>query len=390
MPRPRAHNLFSLALLCALAPLACERSAEPHADENPAAGGAHGHESDFGAFQFLDVQHAAHPNWLDMGDIPLGEVREATVRFKNVEGRPIRIEQVQAGCSCTGPKLSAVLPSGERIVGDMRSRELILTVPPEAVVELELRVDSAQAPVKNKDKIVLVRLTTDSPTTPYLTIEARMRIHAPLQPIPPDIHIERVGVNAGGEGHTDVTPMLPSGELVLDVLEAPQGVSVRIEPRELAGVPIWRLSARVEAPTRLGYQEHWIKLRTSGPGGEGEGRPLSVKLRWTGAPDVEIAPARLLFLRSGPEGQERALGELVTHMPGHRLKVVAHSLAGPDAAKVSASIAPLAPDETGRAARWSIALDPLAPLSGALNGVLVLELDDPQYPRLEVPFVRRG
>lgn len=390
MPRSTVFLRLSLAILCATAPLACERGSEPHADERGAASDGHGHATEFGAFEFLDVQHEAHPNWVDMGDIPLGEVREAVVRFKNVEGRPIRFEQVQAGCSCTGPTLSAVLPSGERIAGDMRSRELILTLPPEAVAELHLRVDSVQAPVKNKDKIVLVRMTTDSPTTPYLTIEARMKVHAPLQPIPPDIHIERVGVNAGGEGHTDVTPMLPSGESVLDVLEAPEGVSVRIEPRDLAGVPIWRVHARVEAPTPLGYHERWIKLRTSGPGGEGEGRPLSVKLRWTGAPDVEIAPARLLFLRNGPAGEERALAELMTHMPGHRLKVVAHSLLGPDAGKVSASIEPLAPDEHGRATRWSIALDPLAPSSGELNGVLVLELDDPQHPRLEVPFVRRG
>lgn len=381
---------LSLAFVGVTAPLACERVSEPHAEEGGAASEEHGHSGSFGAFEFLDAQHAAHPNWIDLGDIPLGEVREAVVRFKNVEGRPIRIEQVQAGCSCTGPTLTAVLPSGERVAGDMRSRELILTVPPEAIVELLLRVDSAQAPVKNKDKIVLVRLTTDSPTTPYLTFEARMKVHAPLQPIPPDIHIERVGVNAGGEGYTDVTPMLPSGEAVLDVLEAPEGVSVRIEPRDLAGVPIWRLYARVEAPTPHGYHERWIKLRTSGPGGEGEGRPLAVKLRWTGAPDVEIAPARLLFLRSGPAGEERALAELITHMPGHRLKVVSHSLTGPDAEKVSASISPLAPDEQGRSARWSIALDPLSIPSGALSGVLVLELDDPQHPRLEVPFVRRG
>lgn len=391
-PAQRSRPLAALACsLLALAFAACDAAHDEHDQHQQPHDDASAHALALGggAFEILEPQHAAHPNWLDLGDIPLGEVREATLRMKNVEGRTIRIEQVQAGCSCTAPTLAAVLPDGQRIGGDMRSRECVLSVPPEAVVELSLRVDSTQAPVKNKDKIVLVRMTTDSERTPYLTIEARMKVHAPLQPIPPDIHIERVGVNAGGEGFTDITPVMPSGEEVLEVLEAPQGVVTRIEPRELAGVRLWRLYARLDPPVEPGYHEKWIRVKTSGPGGVGEGRPLDVKLRWTGANDVEIAPARMLFLRSAAGG-EVASAELITHMPGHRLKVLGHSLRGAENAGLRVAIEPLTPDESGRASRWSIALEPSAPLSGALEGVLVIDLDDPQWPQVEVPFVRRG
>jgi hypothetical protein len=385
---PHRLRLTLLAALgAALLPLACEGE---HAAEATADAHADGHVLEPAAFEFLDPQHSAHPNWVDMGDIPIGEIHEATVRMKNVEGRPIAIQGVQAGCSCTLPELVAVLPDGTRIAGDMRSRTTILTAPPDSVVELKLRVDSAQAPVKNKDKIVIVRMTTDSPTTPYLTIEARMRIHAPLQAIPPDIQLERVGEHAGGQGFTDITPMAPSGEAVVGVLEAPPGVIATIEPHEISGIALWRLHARLEAPIPLGYQERWITLRTTGPGGEGEGRPLKVKLRWTGAPDVEIAPARMLFLRAGESGELRASAELISHMPGHRVRVVSHSLEGVSEEQIRVSITPLGADEEGRAPRWQIALDPLGPLPETLDGVLKLELDDPQYPRVEVAFFKRS
>ncbi len=390
-----SRSAAALPLACALLSIAlaaCDADHEEHASDQHGADSAQAHTLALGAggFQILDPQHAAHPNWIDIGDLALGEVREAVLRMKNVEARTTRIEQVQAGCSCTAPKLTAVLPDGQRIAGDMSSNECVLSVPAGAIVEVLLRVDSAQAPVKNKDKIVLVRMTTDSERTPYLTLEARMKIHAPLQPIPPDVHLERIGINAGGEGYTDITPVLPSGEQVLGVLEAPDGVVTRIEPRELGGVTLWRLYARIEPPVAMGYHEKWLRVKTSGPGGVGEGRPLDVKLRWTGVSDVEVAPARMLFLRNGAAGQELASAELITHMPGHRLKVLGHSLRGADESLLRVAIEPYAPDASGRATRWRIALEPSAPLSGALEGVLVLELDDPQWPRVEVPFVRRG
>src|SRR5690606_33917896 len=114
-----------LAALCAIVgaavlPLACD--GDHGADSSAAAAHADEHSLEPAAFEFLDPQHSAHPNWVDMGNIPIGEIHEATVRMKNVEGRPITIQSVQAGCSCTLPELVAVLPSGERIVGDMRSR----------------------------------------------------------------------------------------------------------------------------------------------------------------------------------------------------------------------------------------------------------------------------
>lgn len=395
MQHARSQLLLSV-LFCALAP-GCEQhdAAAPEHAHGAAAKSADGAEEHPGvlehdAFEFLEPQHPGHPNWVDMGDIPLGEVREATVRMRNVEGVPIRIEQVTAGCSCTRPQVTVVLPSGERVPGDSNARDVVALAPPDSIIEVTLRVDSTQAPVKNKDKIVLVRMTTDSKTSPYVTLEARMKIHAPLQPVPPEIDLERLGINAGKEGRTDITPVVPTGEKVLGVLETPEGLTARIEPIEISGIPVWRLHVRVEAPVRPGYQEQYIKLSTSGPSGFGEGRPLSVKVRWFAAEDVEVAPPRLLFVRQPQSTVERAVGELITHMPGHKLKVTSHRVEGVDASSLNISIEPREPDADGRAKAWSISLERTAGANGALSGSLVLELDDVQHPRLEVPLIGRG
>lgn len=394
--QPARSDVFLAALLCALTP-GCDRHSgaqaeHAHSAAPKSANGAEEHPGvlEHDAFEFLEPQHPGHPNWVDMGDIPLGEVREATVRMKNVDGVPIRIEQVTAGCSCTRPQITVVLPSGERVPGDSNAREVVAVAPPDSILEVNLRVDSTQAPIKNKDKIVLVRMTTDSKTSPYVTLEARMKIHAPLQPVPPDIDLERLGINAGKEGRTDITPVVPTGEKVLDILETPEGLTARIEPIEISGIPVWRLHVRVDPPVRPGYQEQYVKLKTSGPSGFGEGRPLSVKVRWFAAEDVEVAPPRLLFVRQPKSTVERAVGELITHMPGHKLKVMSHRVEGVDASSLTISIEPREPDAEGRAKAWSISLERAGGAGGALSGSLVLELDDVQHPRLEVPLIGRG
>lgn len=404
MTRPRSSttrlpsSLASLALAVSASAFVagCDGAGADHDGHGTNRGAHHEHsEGDehamrIAAFEFLDPQHPAHANWVDLGEIPIGDVVEHVVRMKNVEGRPITFESIQAGCSCTKPVLACVTASGERIEGRMRESGALLTAPPDSIVELHLRVDSEAAPIKNKDKIVIVRMSTDSPSTPYITVEVRMRIHAPLQPIPPDIDLKRLGVNSGGEGQTDITPMAPTGEQVLGVLESPEGVSARIEPVEISGVPLWRLHVRVEPPVRLGYQESYVKLRTSGPGGEGEGPPLSVKLRFTGAEDLEITPLRMMFVRPSPDMPEQATGMLVSHMPGQRVRVVSHSIDGRNVDGLMVRVTPVSPDDDGRAARWNIAVEAPADSKGAIEGVLKIELDDAQYPRLEAQLTRRS
>jgi hypothetical protein len=176
------------------------------------------------------------------------------------------------------------------------------------------------------------------------------------------------------------------------VLASPPEIEATLSRSPRQGQLTWILSARVLPPVPLGYQERVVELATTGDGGVGEGRPYQVKVRWTGAPDVEIVPSRLLFARdpSAPQG-ELAEGDLWSHLPGQRLKVVRHAIVGEHAELLAARVEPVYPDDQGRSDRWRIVLEPRGPLGNvAIDAQLVIETDDVQFPTLQAGIWRRG
>ncbi|MCC7013724.1 MAG: DUF1573 domain-containing protein [Planctomycetes bacterium] len=362
--------------------VACER--EHDAEQ-------HVHGQDERGFVFVDPQQEAHPNWLDFGEIEIGDSRTERVRLRNVESKPIVVETMQTGCSCTVPTLYYVDSSGAKVTGDVRSNTRVIEVPPQAVLEIDMRVDSRLSPVINKEKLVIVRMTTDSDADPYVTIEARMKIVSAFQAVPPLLELQRIGVNSGGEAAIEIAPIGDVGRMLVEVLETPPGVVATLTPSSRQGSATWELRARVDPPLAPGAQEHTLKLRTTGSGGVGEGRPYEVKMRWTGTPDVEVVPSRLLFLRDGATGRDRAQTELFSRMPGNVLKIVGHTLTGENTGLVDVTVEAAQPDPDGKSNRWRITLEPKDELGDKpVQGVLLIETDDPQFPRFEVPIVRRG
>lgn len=387
MTRRRLTLLALSALLCT--PPACDSQAGPATEEH--SGAAHVHGQDEHGLVFLEPQHEAHPNWVDIGELELGEVSRATVKLANVERRAITIQSVLSGCSCTIPELVCVLPSGERVQGDPTASTEALVVPPGATLELGLRIDSRLSPARNKDKLVVVRMTTDDDSDPYVTIEVRMKIVAAFQTVPPEIDLQRIPRNAGGQGAAEIAAIGDSGRILLDVLETPPGLALSlIESTRAGAMPSWNLIARVDGPLPLGYQERTLKLRASGPQAAGEGRPFEVKLRWTAVEDVEIVPARLLFLHDGARGREVAQAELFARLPGQRLRILEHALSGVGVEGLTVTIEPAQPDAEGKSNRWRMLLDPgPTPKPGPIDGLLTLRTDDPQFPSFEVPVMRK-
>jgi hypothetical protein len=375
----RSLRAALLGLTLGLAPCACDRATEPAAGASA------------GGLTVLDPEDPARPDYLDLGVMGARDLRERVVRLKNTEGRDLTIQSVQAGCACTIPSIAYVAASGERVAGDLRARGAVLVLPPDAVAELTLKVDARSAPVKNKDKVVVVRIATDSATQPYSTLNVRIRVETWFQAVPPAIDLGRISRNAGGEGATEIASIGDEFHALLGVLDAPPNVEAALEPGERLGGVNWKLSARVKPPLALGSVEQKIVLRASGKDGAGEGEPFEVPLRYTVVEDVEVVPARILVARLRPDAPEVGSAELLAHMPGHRLLVVSSALVGPGAESLAASVTPVDPDSEGRSARWTIEI---APKSGAAatssSGTLVLALDDPQFPRIEVPFTRRA
>ncbi len=393
MPRRLLSCLLPLALLL---PGCSEDAHVDHAGhEHEASGDGHGgadvHGQDERGFVFLDPQHPAHPNWADIGDLELGETATATVRMRNVEDHPITIDSVLAGCSCTTPSIAAITSSGERLVGDARASSRVLVVPPQAVVELVLHVDSRLSPARNKDKLVVVRLTTDDEHDPYLSIELRMKVTSAFQCVPAELDLQRIARNGGALGRVDIAAIGDSGRRLLDVLETTPEIGATLAEANPMGVsPVWSLHVTVRPPLPLGPQERVLRLSTSHESGIGEGRPYEIKLRWTATEDVEVAPARMLFLRDGTLGRDVARTELFARLAGQAIAITGTSIEGPGTDGLQVQLEPGAPLVDGRCSRWRITVDPGASVQlGKLEGRVIVTTDDASYPRFEIPIARR-
>ena len=192
--RPPLHWL----LACALAACAPAGDAPPPSD----ASAAPMPELPPGGLAIVDPQHPAHPTWVELGDIPLGEVVRYEVPLRNRERGPLVIQSIRSGCSCTIPSVYYEADDGHVLQGDLQSAGNVLTVPAGAVVKLQLEVDSKRSPTRNKPKLVVVRIVTDSPTAPFTSLDVRMRIDAPLLAEPAAIDLGRVAVHARAEGST--------------------------------------------------------------------------------------------------------------------------------------------------------------------------------------------
>jgi hypothetical protein len=355
-------------------------------EETAAAPGA-GAE-DLGGLQIAHPAHPAHPGFVDLGPIPLGETREQVVELVNAEGRDLVVQNVQAGCACTVPTLSYVGPDGERVQGNMHGGGEVITLPPGTTAELLLRVDSRKSPVRNKPKLVTVRIVSDSDRSPFTTLEVRVLVECDFRAAPEAVEVGRVAANGGGAGAARIFSVGDKARELVDVLEVPDGLIATLAPSQYLGDPAWDLEVRVLPPVPLGYDTRTITLSTTGPEGEGEGEPYEIEVRFTGVPDVEVRPTRLLLRPQAPGEPARAEALLFAHLPGQLLRLESAELAGDATDLLSVELVPERPDETGASSRWTIRLEAREELGPeAVHGTVTLRVDDSQIGAIEIPYL---
>lgn len=376
-------------LLLATCLCACDDRAPGKAGSSEHAHGVA--EATLGGLEIVTPAHAAHPNWVDLGDIPFGEVREKVVQLRNGEGRPLVVRSMQAGCSCTLVSLSYTDANGTLVKSNAHSKDALITLPEDVVAELTLRVDSRTAPNKNEDKLVIVRIVTDSESEPYFTLDVRMRVDAPFLAVPATLDLGRFPASGGGEGVLDIVPAGDRDRVLFEVAScASMWLGALAQPSP-GGGPAYKLRVRVPPPVALGHFEATVTLRASGPGGVGEGPPFTVPVRGFVVDDLEVLPARLLLSRANPDAPERAEGDVYVRLLGGRLRVTQHQFEGAAADKLVAELTPLAPDDEGRSAQWHFAIEVRGELGDeTLSGTLVLTTDERQFERIEIPWLRRG
>jgi hypothetical protein len=388
MHRPSPHSSLAhrtLLGLVALLPSACEPAPAPaEASGSPAAGGR-------GALVVVDPQFPQAPEEIDLGVLQFGQVLRHVVRLRNASEVPLTIRDVKPGCSCTQARVRYVDPaSGARVEERAGRPGDLITLPAGVTAELELTIDSTLAPVRNKHKLVVVRVTTDSRETPFLTLSLRLLVESAFRPAPAVIDLRQVAQNGGGSGEIGLAAEGDQGRRITEVISCPLELVPDLQLQNVFGVDVWQLRVQLLPPVPLGYHEYELVLGATGPDGVGEGPPVKVSVRATGVPDAGIDPP--LVTLAVPPGGEHPEGAtlVVTRIPGHTLRVTGARVEGVGPRRIEVEPIPRQPDAQGRAAVWELRLHAREDLGGEpLQGKLVVETDDEQVPRLEARWVWR-
>ncbi|MDF1800785.1 MAG: DUF1573 domain-containing protein [Planctomycetota bacterium] len=330
------------------------------------------------------------PGYFDFGTVDHGELVHHSFRVRNDEPRPVVIQKIDVGCGCTVARLSKVTSSGEVVGPRSDLPNHLLTLEPGEVAELALRVDTTIIKVKNMDKLFMVRVISDSDLTPYLTLECHLIVRMAFQVFPEQLELRHMPVGGGAVKPITIKSLsTPAGRLT-GVGELPEGVTATLRQSEISTIenPVWVLDAGFLPPVQLGRQAATILVETAAPDGTPTA-PIEIQIAGNGVPDVNISPSRFVMRPGlGAESGSVVDGELETFLEGHRFRVTAFTIQGEAADHLEFQADPVLPDARGQSTRWLLKLSTREPgPTGAFTGTVVLELDDPQYATLEIPYV---
>ena len=335
-----------------------------------------------------EVQDPARPYYHDFGEVAPGTPLEKVFTLENREGRPVRVLKVDTSCACTVPSLRAVSREGgvERVVkGDPFDPVTKLVIPPGAVAEVTLRVDAEAVRKPNVDKLVTVRVTTDSPRTPYLGFEAHLVVIEHFQVTPSTVDFGRVPTSTGAVVELGVVPLDGSERRLGAVLAQPEGVQATVAPHPAALDRGWLVDVRLDAGRAPGVVKGELELEVLDVDGS-PAAPLEIPVRGLVVPDIGLSPP-MFSLRA--EGDEIAHEIVVRSWDGRRRFLVEEvRVLGEWAGLLEASATPELPDASGRSPRWTVRLvgAPVDAAGELPSGSVVVTLDDDEQPRLEVPI----
>ncbi len=395
MPPPTAPRRGRLAAAAALLALAACAPSEPTAagaDSAPAA--AAPNPFDVGeAPRGLRIANPMDPERdynFDLGRVPYGSVQVVDVQLENVEATPVTLRAVKPGCGCTVPSVSYTEPDGTVRIGDLGRAGDVLTIPPGHHADLRLEVDTRNVDKQNKSKRVLVRVTSEAEGSDevfYLTLEVHLIVDVPFVAVPGRLDMKRVPVSGGGVAMVDITRANHEGLGLGEVVSAPEQVLTDLRHEQRFGLDVWTLSVRLVPPIPRGLFQGEVVMAVLDEEGQDAGRTFAVPVQALAVPDVEVVPRRLVFPERSLDRQPVARSELATLLPGHRLRVVDARVEGPAAPHLRLTVDPVDGTREGGSARWTIQLETLPTLDvPELEGEVVLEIDDPQFPEVRVAY----
>jgi hypothetical protein len=256
--------------------------------------------------------------------------------------------------------------------------------------------------VRNADKLVAVRLVTDSPNAAFVQLEAHLISVSPFEFVPKSLDFGHVSARRGDAQRAQLlrTATLPDGTLLdsrpLSEQFLPSGEAFADEPLiahlypdpELslsawqvvleipAGVPQGNYAGKLRIPTRRGGE-------SGAPAGPVLELPYSARVQG----DMLVEPNQIV-LRPDDRGRVEPRFVTVSALDRSAFRIERTEFLGEGRNLLKLATEPLSPDEEGRSRRWRIELAAPEGLGDVgFGGTLRLHLDGAAEEVLDVPYV---
>ncbi len=331
------------------------------------------------------------PFFHTFGKVPFGSTVTHVFELENTERVPISILRITPGCSCTVPRITAVSPSGERSEGRPSDSGRLLTVPPGWIAELELSIDTrGREVVSNVDKLVTVRLMSDSALTPFIGLELHLKVVRPLELVPAEFNLDRLATSIGGRAQVRIVSREPHDSEPVEIVASPEGVEVELYPDPSSPGGVWILDARVAADLPPGPLLGEVAVRTVQ--GDGPGLTLAVPLRVEIVPDLSVEPAKLTLMPNAQGELPERGASIFLRLPGETFRVQRVGLVGEQREILEVEALPFEPREDGSSNRWEIDLRVTGPPTAeTFSGEIELQLlgaaaDPDELTELRIPY----
>lgn len=385
-PTRRRERCAAIAsgLLLVLGAIGCSDAQTPSTTgqaPGELAGGIAAGPSVPSALERVDPQDPERPYFHDFGTLDFGEEVYWKATLRNTGSSPIRILGASPMCGCTRlNSFSIASADGEEIetAREFGRKPEIAVVPPGGTITASIDILS-QHTKPNRSKLALVRLTTDSELTTYLTFELHFFPAQPFITSPPSFEMPRVPTSHGAGKKVKIMVVAPDAPgIVHRILEAPAGIEARLETTRFAGETIWYVHVEVAPLTPMGAIRGDILLAVSDSDGNGDAGRLEIPVEIRIGPDNFLDPGMVTFGAMAKGSEKTVSARLNGLVPGSKIGIKEARIEGQNSEFLSVQQTVIRPDEEGRSQTWQfdVTISKSHPL-GYLGAELVLVLDEP-------------
>ena len=339
-----------------------------------------------------DHEHADEPRsavrtyFHNFGVVPDGEVASHTFRLRNSDPVPVTITRMSPSCGCTVPAVRYLRPGAEPVIGRPANEPEILVIPPLAEVELTVRVDTASIRNKNVQKLMQVRVTTDSLNDPYLTLECSLMVEQAFRVAGNFASLGKLPTSIGGFANVEVSQIGATGATLTGVGATPPGVEAKLTRGSVVGRGVWNLLLTVSPPLELGNYIGQVELLAETA--EGEPHPSwFVEYRGTVVPDIQVNPSRIIFEGFRGDGLGSVEAEIRTMIPGARFAILGAEVNGVMKDDIEVEWSPIGSPGASSSAAWTLKATASPELeAGRFSGTITILTDDAQTPRIDLVY----